>query len=229
MRRGPEPAGRAVLASPAVPPSPLNARHVPYIAMTADEKSPAPDLVKGPDGWIAYRTPGPYDRHPGIDVLLARTEGTPGGKVDGGRLSPLRQFHCMDLRRCQGCRRPATHVPKKGTLWVLTEFLETGERSAITGPTDMPPSCARCALRRCPVLEERGRQLLWVRQAPVYGVFADLYPPPKGIRVLEQLVPLRNERVMSAAVATRLARDLREVTFADPEFVAALAAQLGKP
>ncbi|MFF3127107.1 hypothetical protein ACFVRD_33480 [Streptomyces sp. NPDC057908] len=228
MRRGPEPAGRDVLADLGVPPSPLKAQHVPYIAMTAGEDSPAPDLVKGPDGWIAYRTPGPYDCYPGFDVLVARTVGTPGGRVDGSQLSALRQFLCMDLRRCQGCGKPATHVRGKGTLWVLTEFLETGKPTAVKGPTDMPPSCARCALRRCPVLEERGRQLLWVRQAPVFGVFADLYPPP-GVIVSEQLVPLRNERVMSAAVATRLVRDLREVTFADPEFVADLAAQLGRP
>ncbi|MFE4333250.1 hypothetical protein ACFRQM_28670 [Streptomyces sp. NPDC056831] len=228
MHRGPEPVGREVLADLAVPPSPLKAQHVPYIAMTADEESPAPDLVKGSDGWIAYRTPGPYDRYPGIDVLLARTVGTPGGGVDGSRLSAVRQFHCMDRRWCQGCSKPATHVPGMGTLWVLTEFLETGKRTTIKGPTDMPPSCARCALRRCPVLAERGQQLLWVRQAEIYGVFADLYPPP-GVIVPEKLVPLRNKRVMSAAVATRLVRDLREVTFADPAFVADLAAQLGRP
>ncbi|MFJ2629203.1 hypothetical protein ACIO6T_39060 [Streptomyces sp. NPDC087532] len=218
---GPESADVAV-------PGPLEATHVPYIAMTANERSPVPDLVPGPGGWIAYRTPGPYDRYPGIDVLLARTEGTPGGKVDGSRLSAPRQIHCMDRRRCQGCGKPATHVPKKGTLWVLTEFRKNGERTPVTGLTDMPPSCARCALHWCPVLQERGRQLVWVREAELVGVFATVYPPPRGTAVPEQLVLWADQRTLSAAVATRLVCDLQKVTPADQEFVARLAAQQGK-
>ncbi|MFF8917406.1 hypothetical protein ACF08M_29885 [Streptomyces sp. NPDC015032] len=198
---------------------------MPYIAMTANEWLPVPDLVAGQDGWIAYRTPGPYDRYPDIDVLLARTEGTPGGRVDGAHLSAIRQFHCMDRLLCQGCGRPATYVPGKGWLWVLTEFLESGQPTAVTGPTDMPPSCARCALHKCPVLKRRGRQLLWVAEADVYGVYADLYPPPSGAVVTEQLVPLEDQTTLSTAVASRLVRMVHRATPADRGLVAELAAQ----
>ncbi|MFI5752334.1 hypothetical protein ACIBBE_42290 [Streptomyces sp. NPDC051644] len=217
----PESADDVVVAGP------LQATHMPYIAMTANERFPVPDLVPGPGGWIAYRTAGPYDRYPGIDVLLARTEGAPGGKVDGALLSPMRQFDCMDRRRCQGCGDPASYVPGKGTLWVRTKVRETGESTPRTGPTDMPPSCARCALHWCPVLEERGRQLLWVRKAELVGVFATVYPPPRGTAVPEQLVLWADQRTLSAAVATRLVCDLQKVTPADREFVARLAAQQG--
>ncbi|MEU9763472.1 hypothetical protein AB0D98_27900 [Streptomyces sp. NPDC047987] len=207
-------------------PSPLSARHVPYIALTAGETPVRRDLVSGVDGWITYRNPGPFDRYPQIDVLLARYEGTPGGRVDGSQLFPYRQFHCMERLVCQGCgRSPAARHPEYGALWVLTKVLETGEPAPLAGPSDMPPSCARCALRWCPVLAHRGRLLCWVGEADVTGVYADLYPPPKGTMVPERYVPLDDEQTLSAAVATRLVRDLRRVTLAEESDVAELAAQ----
>ncbi|MER6504680.1 hypothetical protein ABT218_36565 [Streptomyces sp. NPDC001455] len=206
-------------------PSPLSARHVPYIALTAGETSVRRDLVSGADGWITYRNPGPFDRYPQIDVLLARYEGTPRGPVDGNRLSPYRQFHCMERLVCQGCgRRSAARSHGNGVLWVLPKALETGEPAPLAGPSDMPPSCARCAVHWCPVLAERGRLLCWVGEAEVTGVYADVYPPPKGIMVPERYVPLEDEQTLSAAVATRLVRDLRQVTLADESDVAELLA-----
>ncbi|MFF8617929.1 hypothetical protein [Streptomyces sp. NPDC015350] len=215
---GPEPFDTAAAAF-------LRAGHVPYIAMTAGEQWPKPKLVADRNGWINYQRPGPCDRYPSFDVLLARTEGTPSGPVDGHRLSPLRQFRCMADLRCQGCGGPATRIPGRGILWVRTMYRPAGERTPLTGLTDMPPSCARCALHRCPVLTDRGRQLLWVARAEVYGVYADLYPPPTGVAVPERLVRLEDEKVLSAAVATRLVRDLQHVTPADLAEVAELAAR----
>ncbi|WP_331759674.1 hypothetical protein [Streptomyces anulatus] len=45
---------------------------MPFIAVTAGEGGlEIPKLVTGADGWIQYASPGPYDRYPDMDVLLA--------------------------------------------------------------------------------------------------------------------------------------------------------------
>ncbi|MER5617747.1 hypothetical protein [Streptomyces sp. NPDC002215] len=215
------------LPDSACAPHPLDVGHVPYIALTKGEKCLAtPDLVVGRDGWIEYRQPGPWDRHPHYEVLLARTVGTPSGRPDGNQLSPHRQFHCQDGLLCQGCAAPAARNPasRPAVLWVLPATNPDGSPAGFTGHSDMPPSCARCALHRCPVLKERGSRYLWVAECDAVAVWADLYLPPKGTRATERLVPLTDERRLSAAVATRLVRDLREVTEADRGQIEELAA-----
>ncbi|MFF3735338.1 hypothetical protein ACFYXM_35000 [Streptomyces sp. NPDC002476] len=201
---------------------PLLAEHIPLIAMTAGEMLPEPDVVRGGDGWLAYRVPGPYDRYPGVDVLVARTSGAPGGRVDGSRLSPWRQIHCMANLLCQGCGAPAARLHGAGVLWVRSEFQKSGQRTSATGLTDMPPSCARCALRWCPVLAKQGRQLVFAGEAEEVGVFATVYPPPRGTAVPEQLVRWEDEPRITASLATRLVRDLQKVTRTNREAVARL-------
>ncbi|MFE7331566.1 hypothetical protein ACFU8W_43030 [Streptomyces sp. NPDC057565] len=39
-----------------------------------------PDLVKGPDGWIAYRTPGRDDRYPVADPAFVADLAVQQGK-----------------------------------------------------------------------------------------------------------------------------------------------------
>lgn len=207
---------------------PLAVAHVPYMALTEGEGAfEVPDLVVGRDYWIEYRVAGEWDRYPGIDILLARPTGAPSGKTDGTKVSPYRQFHCMDRLLCQGCGLPAARNPDHPgeVLWVQAQNRRNGEPTASTGPTDMPPSCARCALHWCPVLTRRGRRLVWVREAEVFGVYGDLYPPPRGIIVPEQLVPLDDQQRLSCAVGTRLARDLQRVRLADRAAVEELAAR----
>ncbi|WP_073224297.1 hypothetical protein [Streptomyces sp. NBRC 110465] len=220
-------------------PSPLDTRHVPFIAVTAGEGGlDIPRVAKRADGWIRYETPGPYDRYPDTDVLLARTRGTgPCGPPDGNVLSPFRQAHCMLNRRCQGCGLPAERSDA-GVLVVLPAVRSDGRPGATSGVSDMPPSCARCALRCCPVLSARGRRLLWAREAEVIGVYGEVLLPPDGaerpaeasravpgaVRWLsERLVLFEDGRTLSATVATRLVCDLRRVSDADPRHIADLA------
>ncbi|MGW0670734.1 hypothetical protein [Streptomyces sp. NPDC002746] len=202
---------------------------MPYIALTEGEDGLAtPDVMVGEDRWIRYRTPQLWDHYPYFDVLLARTKGAPSGRPDGSKLSPYRQFHCMDRLLCQGCgTQPAARNPDHPgeVLWVQAERRKNGEPTSPTGRTDMPPSCARCALHRCPVLTSLGRRLVWVRQAELYGVYADLFPPPKGNVVPEQLVPFHEKRMLSCAVATRLVRDVEQARPASRDVVAELAAR----
>ncbi|MFD8727692.1 hypothetical protein [Streptomyces sp. NPDC059611] len=218
--------------------SPLDTSHTPFIATTEGEGGlHIPRLVPGADGWIRYATPGPFDRYPETEVLLARTAGTePSGRPDGNVVLPYRQAHCMINRLCQGCGCPAERC-EKGLLTVLTATRSDGSAAATSGMSDMPPSCARCALRYCPVLAARGRRLLWVRRAEVIGVYAEVFFPPSlagrpgqtshvpgPVRVLsEQLVLFDDERTLSASVATRFVCDLKRVSDADPGHVAELA------
>lgn len=222
-------AGPANLVPPAVPPAeprcrdvpaPLDTRHVPFIAVTAGEGGlDIPRLAKRADGWIQYETPGPYDRYPDTDVLLARTVGAlPFGPPDGNVLCPYRQAHCMLNRRCQGWGEPAERGPQ-GVLWVLTATRADSGPGATSGFSDMPPSCTLCALHACPVLADRGRALLWVAQAEVVGVYAEVFPPGGG-RVSDALVRFDDERTLSAAVATRFVCDLQRVAEADPADIA---------
>ncbi|MFE8910898.1 hypothetical protein [Streptomyces globisporus] len=215
-------------AAPAEPqcrgvPVPLRTRHVPFIAVTAGEGGlDIPRLAKRTDGWVQYETPGPYDRYPDTDVLLARTRGAvPSGLPDGTVLCPYRHAHCMLNRRCQGCGEPAERGPQ-GVLWVLPATRADSGPGATSGFSDMPPSCARCALHGCPVLAARGRKLLWVAEAEVVGVYAEVFPPGGG-RVSDAFVRFNGERTLSAAVATRYVCDLQRVSEADPASIAELA------
>ncbi|MEU0100412.1 hypothetical protein [Streptomyces sp. NPDC006267] len=205
-------------------PGPLDASHTPFIAVTEGEGGlDIPRLVTGADGWIQYETPGRFDRYPETEVLLARTAGTvPSGRPDGNALSPYRQAHCMLNRLCQGCGEPAERSDGS-VLYVLPATRRDGSPAAFRGLSDMPPSCARCALRRCPVLSDRGRKLLWVAQAEVIGVYAEVFIPGGRGSLSDRLVPFDKERELSGAVATRYVCNLRRVSEADPAHVAELA------
>jgi len=197
-------------------PGPLDTAHIPFIALTEGERRlSVPGLGARSDGWVAYQDPSPYDRYPDFHVLLTRTGGLPSGRPDGNQLSPYRQAHCMVNLLCQGCGAPAARSPEGWPLWVLPLTRADGGPAARTGISDMPPSCARCALHRCPVLKKRGRQLLWVAQAELVGVYATVFPPGTNRVMKEQLVSLNDERRLSAAVATRFVRDLQRVSPAD--------------
>lgn len=239
MHRSIAPAGPAAVGPrsaelpPGEAPGPLEATHVPFIALTEGEghldfSGVEPD----DDGWITYATPGPYDRYPDMDILLARTDHTvPSGRPDGNVLSPYRQAHCMLNRLCQGCGEPAERSDD-GVLFVLPATRGDGSPAARSGPTDMPPSCARCALHRCPVLTNLGRMLLWVAQAEVIGVYAEVFlPARRGVRggLSDRFVPIDDERTASAAVATRYVCDLRRVSEADPGHIAELARRRPSP
>ncbi|WP_331750998.1 hypothetical protein OG215_37300 (plasmid) [Streptomyces globisporus] len=219
--------------------SPLDTSHTPFIATTEGEGGlHIPRVLPGADGWIRYATPGPFDRYPETEVLLARTAGAvPCGRPDGNVVVPYRQAHCMINRLCQGCGFPAERC-EKGLLTVLPATRSDGSAAATSGKSDMPPSCARCALRYCPVLAARGRRLLWVRRAEVIGVYAEVFLPPSrdgrsaktshvlpgSVRGLsEQLVLFDDERTLSASVATRFVCDLKRVSDADPGHIAELA------
>lgn len=223
MTTGPQP-GPAVLTASGTP-GPLDTTHMPYIALTAGEQRlHVPKLVIGADGWIEYRHPTPFDRYPDYEVLLTRTLGTvPSGRPDGNTLSPFRQAHCMINLLCQGCGAPAAISPEGWRLWVLRATSRTGGPAATTGHTDMPPSCARCALHWCPVLGKAGRKLLWVAEAELVGILGTLFPPVTGQVMPEKLVLLDNELELSAAVTTRFVRNLQRVREADPAVVAELA------
>ncbi|MFI1226215.1 MULTISPECIES: hypothetical protein [unclassified Streptomyces] len=222
---GPAAAGtRSALSPPCEEPGPLEATHVPFIALTAGEGHlDFSTLEPGDDGWITYATPGPYDRYPDMDVLLARTDcAAPSGQPDGNVLCPYRQAHCMLNRLCQGCGEPAEHSDR-GVLYVLPATRRDGSPAVFRGLSDMPPSCARCALRRCPVLTDRGRKLLWVAQAEVIGVYAELFSPGHRGSLPDRLVRFDEERKLSGAVATRFVCDLRRVAEAIPSHIAELA------
>ncbi|MGW2105021.1 hypothetical protein [Streptomyces sp. NPDC001948] len=220
---GPQP-GPALLTASGTP-GPLDTAHMPYIALTAGEQRlHVPELVIGADGWVNYRYPTPYDRYPDSEVLLMRTVGAvPSGRPDGNLLSPFRQAHCMLNLLCQGCGAPAAISPEGWRLWVLRATSRTGGPAATTGYTDMPPSCARCALHWCPVLSKAGRKLLWVAEADLVGIYGTLFPPVTGQVVQEKLVLLDNERELSAAVATRFVRNLQRVREVDQAVIAELA------
>ncbi|MFE6977152.1 hypothetical protein [Streptomyces sp. NPDC057682] len=180
-------------------------------------------LVVGADGWIAYRTKTPFDRLPEVPVLLARTTGgTPEGSTNGTALSPFRQSHCMINRLCQGCGEPAARGGS-GLLHVLVATREDGQPAGWAGYTDMPPSCAACALSYCPVLAERGRQIVWAGEADVCGVYGYTLPPSGPRYLPDRLVLLDDERTLSATVATRFACDLQGVRKAELDEVRALA------
>ncbi|WP_145503801.1 hypothetical protein [Streptomyces sp. CFMR 7] len=221
-------------------PGPLAATHVPFIAVTAGEGGlDIPRLLTGADGWIRYAEPGPFDRYPELDdVLLARTLSTvPSGRPDGHVLSPYRHAHCMLNHLCQGCGSPAERG-EDGLLFVLPATRSDGSPAAACGLNDMPPSCARCALRHCPLLSSRGRKLLWAGQAEVIGVYGEVFLPPAeperpfpasltlpgSLRHLsDRLVSFDDEQTLSATVATRLVCNLQRVTDADPQHIAELA------
>ncbi|MFD7861369.1 hypothetical protein [Streptomyces sp. NPDC059783] len=208
----------------------LDVSHLPFIALTQGEGDldiPVHELRVRDDGWLAYRAETAFDRCPGMDVLLARTTGsTPSGAVNGGALSPYRQSHCMVERRCQGCGRPAARGPR-GVLFVLAATRRDGRPSGKAGFTDMPPSCARCALSHCPVLDKQGRHTVWAREADVSAVYGHVLLPPSAAPGLpisdERLVFLDDEKTLSATVATRFACDLQAVTDADEEEIRAMA------
>ncbi|MEV1042349.1 hypothetical protein AB0J01_37905 [Streptomyces sp. NPDC050204] len=204
---------------------------MPYIALTAGEQRlHVPELVIGADGWIEYRDPTPFDRYPYSEVLLTRTVGSvPSGQPDGATLSPYRQAHCMINLLCQGCAAPAAISPEGWRLWVLRATSRTGGPAATTGYTDMPPSCARCALHWCPVLNKVGRKLLWVPEAELAGVYGTLFPPVTGQVMQEKLVLLDNELELSATVTTRFVRNLQRVRKADPADIAELARRQPAP
>ncbi|MGW1411884.1 hypothetical protein [Streptomyces sp. NPDC002403] len=224
MTTGPQPGSGVLTGSGAR--GPLDTAHMPYIALTSGERHLyVPSLVTRADGWIDYRESTPYARYPDFDVLLQVTAGrVPSGPADGSVLSPYRQAHCMINLLCQGCGVPAATSPDGWRLWVLPAASRTGGPAATTGCTDMPPSCARCAIHWCPVLERRGRKMLWVAQADLVGVYASLFPPSAvGHVVKEQLVRLEDEQKLSAAAATRFVRELRKAFEVDPAVIIELA------
>ncbi|MFF2227005.1 hypothetical protein ACFVV7_27230 [Streptomyces globisporus] len=207
---------------------------MPFIAVTEGEgRLDFTGLEPGADGWITYANPGPYDRYPETEFLLARTEHTaPSGRPDGNVLSPYRQAHCMLNRLCQGCGEPAERSDS-GVLFVLPATRADGRPAARSGPSDMPPSCARCALHYCPVLTDLGRMPLWVARAEVIGVYAEVFSPSRrGLRgrLSDRFVPFDDdEGTASAAVATRYVCDLRRVSDADPGHIAELARRRPAP
>ncbi|MFJ8762101.1 hypothetical protein [Streptomyces cyaneofuscatus] len=219
------------------------------MALTTGERGlHVPPLTTAEDGWLSYRDPSPYDRYPGFDVLLMRTLGSPFGRPVGARVSPFRQALCMVELACQGCRRPAARNAFGHPLFVLPQRrADNTTRYPATGLTDMPPSCAACALSWCPVLKDRGRQLVWAERADLVGVYGSLFVP--GTSMLEeQYVQLSDDEddpdedqkpdhgdgdasprpnFLSAVVAERFVRDLQDLTPADPAYVRELAARQG--
>lgn len=231
-----------VPAAPPGDPLAVSARHMPFMALTTGERGlHVPPLTTSEDGWITYRDPSPYDRYPGFDVLLMRTVGSPSGRPVGSQVSPFRQALCMIELACQGCRRPAARNPAEPDegyghpLFVLPRRRADGSPNPVEGLTDMPPSCAACALAWCPVLQERGQQLVWAGQAELVGVYGSLYVPGASGMLEEQYVELAEDAgdgeqepgpsVLSAVVAERFVRNLQNVTPADPAVVRQLAAQ----
>ncbi|MGW5927201.1 hypothetical protein ACWF2L_13250 [Streptomyces anulatus] len=210
-------------------PGPLDTAHTPFIALTEGEvRLDTSGLVPKPDGWIDYKNPGPYDRYPDTEFLLARTADTvPSGRPLATVLCPYRQAHCILNRLCQGCGAPAARS-EHGILYVLPARRRDGTAAAFSGPSDMPPSCARCAFHFCPVLADRGRNLQWVTQSELIAVYGTVFPPPDagGLRMLpEQQVLLDDEQTLSATVVTRLVCDLRQITQADRGHLLTLARQ----
>ncbi|WP_217231265.1 hypothetical protein [Streptomyces anulatus] len=227
-------AAQASPVTPGVPlrcdaPGPLDAAHTPFIALTEGEVGLDTDeLEPEPGGWIDYRNPGPYDRYPDTEFLLARTVSTvPSGRPVATVLCPYRQAHCILNRRCQGCGAPAARS-EHGILYVLPARRRDGSPAAFSGLSDMPPSCARCAFHFCPVLADRGRNLQWVKQSELVAVYGTVFLPPGagGLRMLpEQQVLIQDEQTLSATVVTRLVCDLQKVSKADPGHLLALARQ----
>lgn len=225
--------------APAAPPGdPLAvpARHMPFVALTTGERGLyVPPLAITTDGWVRYTDPSPYDRYPGFDVLLMRTVGSPAGRPVGAQVSPYRQALCMVELACQGCRRPAARNPDGPStgyghpLFVLPRHHADGSLNPAAGLTDMPPSCAACAVSWCPVLQERGRQLVWAARAELVGVFGRLYVHGAGAMREERYVELAGdeteERKLSAVVANSFVRDLQDVTPANPAVISRLAAE----
>ncbi|MFI1189765.1 hypothetical protein [Streptomyces californicus] len=224
------------------------AGHMPFIALTAGEGGLwVPPLKKTDDGWVRYTNPSPYDRYPGFDVLLTRTIGSPAGRPIGAQVSPYRQVLCMVELLCQGCGRPAARNPESPAaagyghpLFVLPRRRADGSPSPVEGRTDMPPSCAACALRWCPLLQKQGRQLVWAARAELVGVYGTLCVPGAGGVRTERFVPFDEDdadvagntgddgpgaAALSTVVAERFVRDLRKVTPADPDVIKYLAAR----
>lgn len=225
-----------VPAAPPGDPLAVPARHMPFMALTTNERGLyVPPLTTTKDGWVRYIDPSPYDRYPGFDVLLMRTVGSPCGRPVGAQVSPYRQALCMVELACQGCGRPAARNPDGPStgyghpLFVLPRHRLDGSLNPAAGLTDMPPSCAACAVSWCPVLQKRGRQLVWAARAELVGVFGSLYVRGAGGILEEQYVELAGdeveERKLSAVVAERFARDLQDVTPADPDVIRRLAAE----
>ncbi|MEW1629758.1 hypothetical protein AB0387_20530 [Streptomyces sp. NPDC089173] len=237
--------------APPTDPLAVSATHMPFMTLTTGERGlHVPPLKTGADGWLTYRDPSPYDRYPGFDVLLMRTVGSPSGRPVGAQVSPYRQALCMVELACQGCRRPAARNEQGHPLFVLPRWRADGRTAySAQGLTDMPPSCARCALGWCPVLKDRGRQLLWAGRAELVGVYGSLFVPGTTGVLEEQYVELAEDEdegddaeeerapgdgaggerarpnLVSAVVAERFVRDLQGVTPADPDQVRKLAAQ----
>lgn len=226
-----------VPAAPPADPLAVPATHMPFMALTTGERGlyVPPLTITKDDGWVRYIDPSPYDRYPGFDVLLMRTLGSPSGRPVGAQVCPYRQALCMVELLCQGCRRPAARNPDGPStgfghpLFVLPRHHSDGSLNPAAGITDMPPSCAACAVSWCPVLQERGRQLVWAARAELVGVFGRLYVPGTGGMREERYVELAGteveERKLSTVVANSFARDLQDVTPADPDVVRRLAAE----
>ncbi|MER8197622.1 hypothetical protein ABTY00_27155 [Streptomyces microflavus] len=217
------------------------------MALTTGERGlHMPSLTTTTDGWLSYCDSSPQDRYPGFDVLLMRTVGSPSGRPVGAQVSPYRQALCMVELACQGCRRPAARNEQGHPLFVLPRWRADGTTQyPAQGRTDMPPSCAGCALSWCPVLNDRGRQLLWAGRAELVGVYGSLFVPGTTGALEEQYVELAPDEddaeeepaldeegtgpnLLSAVVAERFVRDLQDVTPANPDQIRKLAAQQGR-
>ncbi|MGW1440415.1 hypothetical protein ACWD7M_34855 [Streptomyces griseus] len=87
---------------------PLDTHHVPFIAVSAGGGGlDIPRLTAGADGWIQYVTPGPCDRYPDTDVLLARTvcavsSGPPDGTVLWVAEADPTHIRQLASRACRG-------------------------------------------------------------------------------------------------------------------------------
>ncbi|MGW2404394.1 hypothetical protein ACWCXK_07690 [Streptomyces sp. NPDC001739] len=200
---------------------------VPYVASWSAE---VPDLEEnlmvhfdseGPK--LGYRDERPSDRVGRDQVLWGRMAYLPGvGRPEYDCMHPGRQYNAMHLMKCQVCGRSA---PRNANGWLFVDWRR--ENSPSTWPerslTSMPPVCeehTRVAIAECPFLRKTEFVVLRVRTPRLWGYSGTPYMlTAEGWKTheVDGLLPCGHPG-LRGMVATRLYRELRNVTDVSGEF-----------
>lgn len=169
---------------------------------------------------LGYRYERPSDRVGRDEVLWGRMAYVPGvGRPEFDSMHPGRQYVAMYSMKCQICGHPAS---RNEDGWLFLDWRKhydppTWPERSLTG---MPPLCeahARLSIAECPHLRKTEFVVLRVRTPRLWGYSGTPYKlTADGWTVDERdaLLPIGDPN-LRAVIATRLYRELRNVTVVD--------------
>jgi len=195
---------------------------VPFVtAWSGEHLGPESDLtvLLTPEPRLGYKAPRTTDRD-AAGALWARMAHSPGtGRPIYDSMHVARQQICMYSMKCQICGQPASRN-KDGWLFINWRRPWDPPTWPEGSRTEQPPLCephARMSVEQCPHLGRGDYAVLRVRTPRLWGISGTNYQlTADGWRARESNVMVPYGHVgLSAVLASRMIRELRNVTVTD--------------